>query len=121
MNKSVWACLAGLLFVTQAYASVSVKNGTVTISVSGADGSYYGESGSSAGDVDVTLSYADAAKTMVSINGSTSHYGKSETIAEQIALKDLKSIAIYARGGDGQVGEDGSNGYSGSDGYSGSS
>jgi hypothetical protein len=116
-------CSMSLFVLTPAHASVSVKNGKVTISVSGADGSGWGDNGSSAGESDVTLSYADAAKTIVKITGTNTHYKKTETINEQIALKDLKEISIYAIGGDGASGYDGSSGSSGSygsDGYPGS-
>src|ERR1700742_769094 len=119
--KLVFMLIAGMVISAQAFASVKVSNGTVTISVSGGDASDWGGSGSSAGDSNVTLSYADAAKTLVSITGTNTHFGKTETINEQIALKDLKGIVIYAVGGSGANGYPGSTGSSGSNGSDGSS
>ncbi len=109
-----------------AQASIQVKDGVVTIDVSGSDAQSYSESGTDAGKVNLVLSYADAAKTIVSVGGSTSHYGKTSPIAEKIALKDLKNIRIYAVGGNGANGDNGYNGSqgsagsNGSDGYNGS-
>ncbi|MGZ6479348.1 MAG: DUF7932 domain-containing protein [Bdellovibrionales bacterium] len=118
--KVITLLFASFLFSAQAQASVKVSNGTVTINVSGADATEYSGSGSSAGSADITLAYADAAKTQVSITGTTIRFGKTETVKEQIALSDLKSILIYAVGGEGGRGSDGYSGSSGSNGSDGS-
>jgi hypothetical protein len=111
--------LFSMVCFARANASVTVSNGTVTINVSGGDAQSYSGNGSSAGSVDVTLAYADAAKTIVSITGTESHFGKSDAINQQIKLSDLKSVTIYAVGGDGGNGYDGSTGSSGQDGQDG--
>jgi hypothetical protein len=58
---------------------------------------------------------------MVNITGTNTHFGKTEAINEQIALKDLKGIVIYAVGGSGANGYPGSTGSSGNNGSDGSS
>lgn len=112
--------LLSVLMVMPTFAGVRVSDGTVTISVSGGDANQWGGNGGSAGDVDIFLSYADAAKTLVNITGTTTQYGKTQTISEQVPLKDLKSIQIWATGGNGANGYSGSSGSSGWSGSSGS-
>src|SRR5262245_50696689 len=106
--KKTFLPLLALFCFSQAYANIDISNGKVTVNVSGGDASTWGGSGSGAGTADITLSYADAAKTIVAIAGSTTRFGKTRSISEQIKLKDLKSITIYAVGGSG------ANGYWGS-------
>lgn len=119
MKKTLLGLATAMLFSVQANASIDVSNGKVTINVSGADANQWGESGSSAGSADITLSYEDAAKTMVLISGTTVRFGKTANISQRIALKDLRSIVIYAVGGSGANGYPGSSGSNGRDGEDG--
>jgi hypothetical protein len=112
--------LSVLLFAAQVHAGITISKGTVSINVSGGNADQWGESGGSSGDIDVTLSYVDLAKTQVSIIGTMTRAGKNTPFTEQIALKDLKAIDIDATGGNGANGYPGSSGSNGSDGSSGS-
>jgi hypothetical protein len=96
------------------------SGGDIVISVSGGDAQDYGGGGGSAGSVDLHLAYADAAKTLVTLSGSTKIGSRVKAISQQVAIKDLNSISIYARGGSGGNGYSGSSGSNGSDGSSGS-
>ncbi|MGE4130823.1 MAG: hypothetical protein AB7F86_04255 [Bdellovibrionales bacterium] len=119
-TANVAAIFAALIFFfSPAHASVKVVNGTVTINVSGADGYYSGSDGSSAGQVNLNLAYADAAKTVVKLTGTAVHGGRTENINEQIPLSNLEAIKIYAIGGDGAQGQSGYSGSSGRDGQDG--
>jgi hypothetical protein len=116
------AILSLMFFVAQAQAGISISKGKVYINVAGGDANEWGENGGSAGGADVTLSYADSAKTLVSIVGTMTRAGRSTPFNEEIALKDLKEIIIDARGGNGAngyPGSPGSSGQNGSDGYPG--
>lgn len=113
----LFAILSGGIMITQfAQARVSVSDGTVYISVSGSDANYYGQDGTDAGRADVKLAYTDATKTSVRIFGTTWGEKFNDVI---ISIKDLKSINVYAVGGDGARGSDGSSGRDGSDGRGG--
>ncbi|MBX2996543.1 MAG: hypothetical protein KF681_17105 [Bdellovibrionaceae bacterium] len=112
---------SSLMFAGLAHANIRVSDGTVTISASGGDASTYGGSGGSAGDVNLNLAYADAEKTLITISGSVVRGGKASAFSEQVALKGLKVIQVYANGGDGAQGYWGSSGSDGRDGSSGSS
>lgn len=122
-SKFLFTFFAVLLSFAQTHASVRVSDGTVSINVSGGDADSYGESGSSAGSVNVNLSYADAEKTIVKVTGVTSHWGREEKVDVTLPLKELKQVRISADGGSGAQGYSGSNGssgWSGSDGSDGS-
>lgn len=106
----------GIMISNFAQARVSVSDGTVYISVSGSDANSYGQDGSSAGRADVKLAYTDETKTSVRIFGTTWGEKFKDVI---LPIKDIKSINVYAVGGDGARGSDGYSGRDGSDGRSG--
>lgn len=112
--------LAALSLILWISGSAHAGSGDISIDVSGGDAQSYGGNGGSAGSVDLHLSYADNAKTVLSLTGTAKSGGRTRAISQQIALKDLNSISIYARGGNGGDGYSGSSGSNGSDGSSGS-
>lgn len=99
----------------EAMANYPIKNGQITINVSGSDASG-GYDGDDAGRINLNLSYADAEKRTVKLSGDAN----SKPFSQVVSLVDLKKIALYAIGGDGGHGYDGNNGYNGSDGMNGS-
>ncbi len=106
--------LASLLFftLTQAHAAFPIKNGQMTINLAGG-------TGGNGGSVDLRLSYVDAEKKSVKVEGSGRYNGKGFTVSESAPLATLKTIAIYASGGDGYSGSNGSSGSDGSSGWDG--
>ena len=107
------------LLSSMAFANLLVKNGQISIDVSGSNGSY-GVNGSNAGNVKLSLSYADAAKKSILIEGQTFFDNNSKPFSQIVPLSELNQISINASGGNGGSGYDGRNGDDGSNGYDGS-
>lgn len=96
-----------------------IENGTMEINLNG-------DTGETAGSVSLTLSYADAAKSAVKIEGSGRYNGHDFSVSQSAPLAQLKKLVIEANGGDGypgssgRSGQDGQNGRDGQAGWSGS-
>jgi len=114
------ALLAGLLLtLSLSKTHAGLKNGRFDINATGANSDSWGGSGGSAGNVSLSLSYADAAKTRVKLSGRVSRGGSTRNIDESFNAHDLKLIAIQADGGNGANGYSGSSGSDGSNGSDG--
>ena len=117
-------CLLSSLFLMSTFSSIAMANfpirdGKIIINVSGSNGVYSGSDGSNAGKVNLTLSYTDATKKIVKLEGDIN----STPFSQTTSFNEFSGISIYAIGGNGGSGSDGSNGlsgYRGSDGFSGS-
>ncbi len=125
--SAVTALLSGLLLtLSPISAHAGLKNGRFDINASGGGSDRWGGDGGNAGNVTLSLSYADSAKTQVKISGRVNRGGSTKNSDETFNARDLKLIAIHADGGNGangysgSSGSDGRNGNDGRDGSNGS-
>jgi hypothetical protein len=132
----IFSAISSILFfafTSQAQISYSPQSGSLSINASGSDGSegsdggylFYsrhgknGSDGTHGGDISLSLSYADATKSKVTVHIQIPSRNVNDT--KIYNLSELSNITLTTNGGDGGNGGDGRRGDDGSDGYDGSS